>query len=264
MTDTANTLRTALKLNDLRAAVALGFAGTAARILHRFFQMTLTNTTRNAWDLGGTGNIHLPATPVACEAISSSTSDAAAGTGARTITVEGLTTNYELVTETATMNGTSAVALTNLFIRVLDVRVATAGSGTLNAGNITIRTVSGSNAVGYIIANAGRMGSLCYTCPAGRQAFVLQLSHELANADVSYTDAATAVSQAAGQVNIYRKLLSGAYVGEGRITTRRVPVTRDFGYGLLLTAGQDLDVTLQTSGTSQIFTGEILIMELPA
>lgn len=262
--ETLKDLRRALELGDFQAAVALGFADSNARLFTRNFQASLTNQTRNAWDLGATGNVHLPSSAVACEIVSSSTADSSASTGARTVYVEGLNASFEIVSETATMNGQTPVALSNTYFRILRVEIVTAGSGTLNAGNISVRTVSGSNVMGYIIANAGRMGSLCYTVPAGRKVFLLEMGYDPSFADVSYTDASTAVSTEASQMILYRRLSTGPYHLEHRLSTRRVPAVRRFGFAMQFTAGQDIDISVQTTGTGRNFTGYAVMLELPA
>lgn len=68
-----------------------------------------------------------------CE--SSSANDAAAGTGARTISVTGVNTSFARFTETVTLNGTTSVAMATANIMFIDkITVATAGSGLVNAG----------------------------------------------------------------------------------------------------------------------------------
>lgn len=109
-------------------------------------QASNTGTTENPiWDAGGGSSYAQMTAGTALEVLSSSASDTSAGTGARTITVEGLDSNYTQFTETVTLNGTTPVALSNnSAVAVNKAYVATAGSGLTNAGTITIRTVSGS------------------------------------------------------------------------------------------------------------------------
>lgn len=72
---------------------------------------------------------------------SSDAADAAAGTGARTITVGGLKTSFARFSETVTLNGTTEVNLATTAVLLIDtVEVATAGSGGLNAGIIQCGT----------------------------------------------------------------------------------------------------------------------------
>lgn len=93
-------------------------------------------------------------TPTAAEIISASANDTAAGSGARTVFISGVGTSYAAVSETVTLNGTSAVALANQYIHVNVVRVATAGTGLTNAGNITVRVASAGATMNTILAGA--------------------------------------------------------------------------------------------------------------
>lgn len=78
---------------------------------------------------------------------SSSANDAAAGTGARTISVKGADTAFTRFNETVTMNGTASVNLVTTNVLFIDsIEVLTAGSGLLNAGIIQCGT--GANTAG--------------------------------------------------------------------------------------------------------------------
>lgn len=71
--------------------------------------------------------------------VSTSASDAAAGTGARTVVVEYLNGNLDYSFEVVTLNGTTPVLTLATDVRwVQAVHVATAGSGTVAAGDITV------------------------------------------------------------------------------------------------------------------------------
>ncbi len=89
-------------------------------------------------------------TPTAAEVLSSSASDTAAGTGARTILVSGVGPLFAPTSETVTLNGTSVVALVNQYIHINNVKVVTAGSGQTNAGNITVRIASAGATLNHI------------------------------------------------------------------------------------------------------------------
>ena len=85
------------------------------------------------------------------EVASASTADTAAGTGARTIKVYGLDKDYNPQIETIVMNGQTPVVGTLNFIRVFAAYVATAGTGTVNAGNIhVIRQGTGGTYTGGV------------------------------------------------------------------------------------------------------------------
>lgn len=77
---------------------------------------------------------------------SSDASDASAGTGARTVTIKGLATDYTDLTEVATLNGTTNATITGSFFRVNEFYVTTAGSGDKNAGDVYF--YSGANTSG--------------------------------------------------------------------------------------------------------------------
>jgi len=106
--------------------------------------------------------------------VSSDAADAAAGTGARTLTIKGLDSDWEEVTTTVTLNGTTPVATTQTFRRVNEVTVATAGSGGVNAGAITItHTTTTTNIFAVITAGANKAQTATYTVPANKWAAIV-------------------------------------------------------------------------------------------
>lgn len=123
--------------------------------------------------------ITFPATALQMTVSSTSANDTSAGTGAQTIVVQGLDANYNEVSETVTMNGQTAVAMTAALIRVNYAYVATAGSGNGAAGDIYIGTgtvTTGVPATVYDVIkfdyNTTITGS--WTVPAGYTAYVSQ------------------------------------------------------------------------------------------
>jgi hypothetical protein len=115
----------------------------------------------------------------AFEVLSSSANNAAAGTGARTIQVKGLDASWNEFTETVTLNGVTPVPLVNSSVfRINSAKVLTAGSGLKNAGNIDIRTVTGSTVYKSIPSVAQAVGQdfdFLYTVPAGMIGVVTDL-----------------------------------------------------------------------------------------
>lgn len=105
---------------------------------------------------------------------SSSTDDDGdpAGTGARTVEVEGLDSNYAVITETVTMNGTSNVLTTNSFLRVYRMRVLTAGSTGSNVGIIRATASSAGTVQAHIAATDNQTLQLIYTVPAGKTFYI--------------------------------------------------------------------------------------------
>jgi hypothetical protein len=108
---------------------------------------------------------------------SSSTDDAEAGTGARTVQVYGLDADYNEITETVILNGQTAVNTTNLYLRVFRAFVATAGSGENAAGTIYIGTgtvTTGVPATIYAEIPVGVNQTLMavWTVPANHTAYI--------------------------------------------------------------------------------------------
>jgi hypothetical protein len=118
------------------------------------------------WHVGGVYSFRSAA--AICEVVSSDTADdgSPAGTGAWAITIEGLDADYLEVSETITLNGTSAVDGTVEFLRINKAYVTGVGSGGVNAGNITIRDNGAGTTRGYIAAGEGISDTMVYTVPA--------------------------------------------------------------------------------------------------
>lgn len=141
------------------------------------FNPDVDTTQVSVWPLPSL--ITFPASAIQMTVSSTSADDTSAGTGARTVVVQGLDANYNEVTETVTMNGQTAVTMTASLIRVNYAYVATAGSGNGAAGDIYIGTgtvTAGVPATTYDIIkfdyNNTTTGS--YTVPAGYTGYVSQ------------------------------------------------------------------------------------------
>lgn len=110
---------------------------------------------------------------------SSSANDTSAGTGARTVHIEGLNGDYAVVSETVTLNGQTAVNTVNSYLYVNSFYVITAGSGGANAGDINAGTgvvTAGVPAVLYDIIAAGYNNRTTghYCVPAGYTGYMVE------------------------------------------------------------------------------------------
>lgn len=128
------------------------------------------DTMETVWGDGGL--IAFPASATTMNVSSTSTSDTSAGTGARTIVIQGLDGNHSPISETVTLNGQTTVTTTKQFLHINYMYVATTGSGKENAGQIFVG--AGVNTLGvpatvygaiYTALNAST--TACYTIPAG-------------------------------------------------------------------------------------------------
>jgi hypothetical protein len=127
-------------------------------------------TEESVWPDGGT--IPHPTVASVLKISSSSANDTSAGTGARTVVIEGLNGDFNVVSETVTLNGQTAVNTVNSYLYVNGFYVASVGSGGENAGNINAGTgvvTAGVPAVLYDIIAAGYNNRTTghYCVPAG-------------------------------------------------------------------------------------------------
>ena len=114
------------------------------------------------------------------EVLSSSANDTSAGTGARTVELQGLDSSWNLLTETVIMNGTTAVTTTASFLRIFRARVVTAGTSLRNEGDITIRDQDTSTTRALITngptSSFGQTLMAVYTIPAGKTGYVVNIN----------------------------------------------------------------------------------------
>ena len=154
--------------------------------------------------------------------VSTDADDTSAGTGARTVEIEGLNSSWAVITETVSMNGTTNVTTTNSFLRVYRVRVVTAGSTGVNEGTITCTNTTSSNVIGQISLGSSGFGQslmALYTVPAGKTAYLINFdfssskdnehTFRIMTRDNTVTDAAWNTKEfasARGGFNDFRKL----------------------------------------------------------
>lgn len=106
------------------------------------------------------------------EIVSTDANDTLAGTGIQKVSVNGLDANYNSITETVSMNGTTAVPLVNQYLRINRMINIQAGSSNVNVGTINLRD-AGAGPVRAIIPVAPGVGGIgiisqaAFTVPAG-------------------------------------------------------------------------------------------------
>lgn len=134
---------------------------------------TVTTTLEPLWPESATYTF-LTANMSSPTISSASANDTSAGTGARTVTVTCVDSNFAVTTGTYTMNGQSGVSVTQSCMTVNKIEVATTGSGNTNAGIVYVGTgviTTGKPAVvhGLVAASSGRSNSFIYAVPASKK-----------------------------------------------------------------------------------------------
>lgn len=167
------------------------------------FNPDVDDSLETVWAQGGLYS-YLAAASV-LKVSSSSTNDASAGTGARTVTLDGLDANYDEISEDVTLNGQTAVNTTQEFLRINRMTVNTAGSGGQNAGVIYAGTgtvTSGVPANKYATIAIGDNQTLMalWTVPKGYTAFLTQIDITVATAQNNKYCTAVLVSRPFGGV----------------------------------------------------------------
>jgi hypothetical protein len=119
---------------------------TYREFVNKFGSNQDVDTARETvWEQGGLYN-YLGAASV-LNITSSSTNDDVGGTGALTIEIQGLDTNYDRISETVILTGQTIKATSNEYLRIFRAIVLTTGSGNENAGTIYAFTGTETNGV---------------------------------------------------------------------------------------------------------------------
>lgn len=140
------------------------------------------------WSTGGAYPFATFDSAQSLEIVSADANDAAAGTGARTVVVQGLDANGDPKEETVILNGTTAVDLTGQWTAVNRMYALTAGSGTTNAGVITVQVKGAGQVVSTIAAGAGQTEQCVFRVAAGH---AMQIKHIMATMEGNAAATAT-------------------------------------------------------------------------
>lgn len=127
------------------------------------------NIVEDVWESGGTKILLTSAETM--DIVSTSTDDDNGGTGANIIQVGGLDSDYNLITDTIIMDGTTTVTSNLSFLRVNRVRAVFCGTGKTNAGTITVTSSTSSAIQATIPAGESISQQSHFTIPSGYTAF---------------------------------------------------------------------------------------------
>lgn len=172
------------------------------KFVNKFGYNAATGTAQeDIWEGGGvyTGQ---PGTAETADVFSSDGADDAAGTGLRTLRIEGLDASGAEQTEDVTLDGTAIVTTTGVWNRIYRAYGLTAGTNETNVGTITIRhTTTTANVFAQIQPDAGQSLIAAYTIPAGFKGLLVEWHVDLArNAGTAATGEVVLLTRASGGV----------------------------------------------------------------
>ena len=144
------------------------------------YNAVVGNSKETIWSQGGL--YAYPPSASVMTVSSSNTNDTSAGTGARTVEVFGLDTDYNEISEVVTLNGQTPVNTAKSYLRINRGIVRSAGSGEQNAGIIYAGT--GTVTLGVpvniyltIDGQGDNQTLMClWTVPANYTAFLVKMS----------------------------------------------------------------------------------------
>lgn len=155
--------------------------------------VTASSANADVWPGGTLYPFKTTATQM--EVVATNAADTAAGTGARTIVLNGLNTDYVEISEVVTMNGLTPVPTVNTFIAINSGAVLTSGSSFGSVGDIQIRDIGGGTVRNIIDAIYGTMRQSIFTVPAGHTLSVIStfgcVNRTAAGGQINYITMAT-------------------------------------------------------------------------
>lgn len=204
----------------------------------------------DVWDGGGDYPWMTAATSL--EVVSTSANDTSAGTGARTVRIEGLDATYTELNQTVTLNGLTAVAVPSQMFRINRVILASAGSSKVNAGDIIVRDAGVGTTRGIILTGRGMGAQSQYTVPAGKTLIVHEMTFCINRPSTSRD--ATVSSYVAFPATSNIAVFGDDYTVNGNPWTHveypafALPEKTDFGFRCLNVSATNTDITASWCG----------------
>jgi hypothetical protein len=132
-----------------------------------------TGSSVTLWELTGTTAYAFPASAQQMRVSSTSATD----TGLAKVQINGLDTDWNLISETVTLNGTANVTTVNSYLRINNMVMITPATGqTSNVGTITLKNTSGTVTYAQITIGYGRTAMSIYSVPSGYTLWVSNIN----------------------------------------------------------------------------------------
>ena len=160
-------------------------------------------------------------------ASSSSANDTGGGTGANTITIQGLDEDYNEIEESITLNGQTQVATQLSYLRVYRAFVTLAGSGGTSGGTVYLGSSGATAGVPNTVYASLGLGNqtqiAAYTVPAGYTLYLDDINFTAALSQANKTATCSFVSRDQGS-NVFRTRFINVLQSNQLITKFEYPI----------------------------------------
>jgi hypothetical protein len=208
-----------------------------------------SNAVETVWD-GSSLYVYPDAADYVEVVCDDGTNDVDGGTGARSVTIEGLDANYNKQSETITLTNPDSAGVegrsVNQYIRLFRAYVATAGSQQTNDDDINFYI--GDTNVALIKATVGQTLMAVYTVPAGFRAYVVQLDVGSAK-DLEH------------EISLVVRNGGNAWNTQSFITMRGGFIEKGYEMPIVIDEMYDVEIRAISSATSAVSAGFELLLE---
>jgi len=247
-------LRVIANANGWGIGVADGSVPGVSHIEKFGMNTDVDNAKETIWDGGGIYTYIETAETLT--ATSDSVNDAVAGSGARTVEIQGLNQAGEVVVETIDVGATT----TSEFKRVFRVRILTAGSSGVNEGTISITSddtstllaIIGIDGTGLNAAGRGQTFMAQYTIPTGKTGYITQWT---VGAGKQNTDAIAML-----MVRDPDAPGNGAWQAKDIITVSATTYAKNYNIPIKLNAGDDIEVRAYSSVNNSLVSSTFCVI----
>jgi hypothetical protein len=182
----------------------------------------------------------------ALEILSSDDEDASGGvggdTGAQTVQIYGLDSNWDEQNETITLKGQTAVDLNNTYIRVSRMIVRSAGSAGKNLGTLTLRLDGGGVTQAIIAIGRNQTLMAMWTVPNGKTFYLTEF---FGSVSVNKTT----------EFILKVRPLNEVFQTKKMVTLNQVYADFPYKHPLVITAKSDISLDAKTSVGGGIVSG---------
>ena len=221
---------------DLIGNVRRGPAGKT-RFSNLGVKALVQNAKVDLWE-GPTAAYVFPAAAQQMAVVSSSASDAAAGTGIQIVRIHYLDSDYNEQVENVTLNGVTPVLTTGLnILRINGMHAYAVGSTGDAVGNISLTNSGGTVTYGYIAATYTMSRQAIYTVPAGKYGYITHWQNSSGSTGTHFCRVSLRATTHDGV------LLPGVFLAHDESATQNAAVEISFEIPLAMPPKTDVKLT---------------------